>query len=69
MNQSRGSETERGKVNGQLARAGRLNFQREYERKQERRGRLWEFGGKTALGYGQYTSSLGFQNNTEKRKT
>ena len=40
---------ERGKVNGQLARAGRLNFLARVAGN-KRRGRLWEFGGKNCSG-------------------
>ena len=60
---------ERGRVNGQLAGHVRPNFlARVAERKQEKGQALRIWGGKTALGYDRYTSSLGFQNNTEKRK-
>ena len=60
---------ERGRVNGQLAGDMRPNFlARVAERKQEKGQALGMYGEKTDLGYDRYTSSLGFQNNTEKRK-
>ena len=63
---------ERGKVSGQLDMEVRLNFLARVAERRQETGQALGVGGKkvrhTTVCYYQYTSSLGFQSNIEKRK-